>query len=132
MDSPTASPAGPGELLERARELATLAERLAAVRQDGAGHLVLVAGEAGVGKTALLRTFCAAASDDSRVLWSACDSLFTPQPLGPLLDIAETTGGELAELVAGGAKPHAIGTALLHELTQSGPSVLVIEDLHWA
>jgi DNA-binding CsgD family transcriptional regulator len=58
--------------------------------------------------------------------------MFTPQPLGPWLDVAETTGGETARLVATGAKPHPIAAALLRELAAPAPTLLVIEDLHWA
>jgi MoxR-like ATPase len=48
---------------------------------------VVVGGEAGVGKTALLRRFCDAHA--TRVLWGACEPLRTPRPLGPFLDVAE-------------------------------------------
>ena len=47
-----------------------------------------MAGEAGVGKTLLLRRFCAPRA--ARVLWGDCDALFTRSPLGPLTDIAAT------------------------------------------
>ena len=67
----------------------------------------LVAGEAGVGKTVLLRRFCERTVTAARILWGDCDALFTLSPLGPLADIAAITGGELATLVADGAPPHA-------------------------
>ena len=66
-----------------------------------AGRLVLVGGEAGVGKTALVREFVA----DRRVLWGACYPLHTPRPLGPLLDVADAAGGELLAAASGGARP---------------------------
>ena len=69
-------------------------------RARAVGRLVLIAGEAGIGKTALVRSFCWQAAP-ARVLSGACDALHTPRPLGPLVDIAEQTGGELAELVDG-------------------------------
>ena len=37
------------------------------------------------------------------MLWGGCDALFTPRPLGPFVDIAESTGGELAQAVESGA-----------------------------
>ena len=43
----------------------------------------------GVGKTALVRRFCDEHARSARILWGACDALFTPRPLGPLLDVAE-------------------------------------------
>jgi YVTN family beta-propeller protein len=46
----------------------------------------------------------------ARVLWGMCDPLFTPQPLGPVLDMAEAAGGELAEVVRA-AGPGAIWVA---------------------
>jgi transcriptional regulator with AAA-type ATPase domain len=65
------------ELLERSRELATLRESLAAVAGSSQGRLVLIAGEAGAGKTSLLRRL-AEEQHDSRFLWGSCAALFTP------------------------------------------------------
>ena len=87
------------ELLERERDLTALAALLADVRETGRGRLVLLAGEAGIGKTELLRRFCDEQRSATRILWGACDALFTPRPLGPLIDVAAVTGGELAVLV---------------------------------
>jgi DNA-binding CsgD family transcriptional regulator/tetratricopeptide (TPR) repeat protein len=90
---------------------------------------VLIGGEAGVGKTVLLQRFCNDQDPALRVLWGACDPLFTPAPLGPLLDVAHATGGRLAELVHSGATRHAVATALVSELA-SRPTILALEDLH--
>ena len=46
-------------LLERSEQLAVLSGELASVAETGAGRLVLVAGEAGIGKTSVVRVFCA-------------------------------------------------------------------------
>ena len=121
-----------GLLLERAAELSTLADRLEAVERGGRGQLLLVGGEAGVGKTALVRRFCDERRQSARVLWGACDPLFTPSPLGPLLEVAEGSGGELEAVVARGAMPHAVVTALARELRAPAPTVFVLEDVHWA
>ena len=123
---------GTMELLERTEELSLLRERIAEVAARSRGCLVLVQGEAGIGKTALLRRCCEEAGESERVLWASCDPLFTPRPLGPLIDIARVTGGELRALVAGGAKPHDVVAALVGELESPAPTVLVLEDLHWA
>jgi predicted ATPase len=120
------------ELLERSRELSALGEALAAVRSTSRGRLVLIAGEAGVGKSALVRRFCDEQRGSARVLSGACDALFTPRPLGPLLDIAETMGGELERVLGSAARAHEVATALLHELQVQAPTVVVLEDLHWA
>src|SRR4051812_34020317 len=110
--------------------MAFLGGLLDGIRSGAEGRLVLVGGQAGVGKTALLRHFCETAA--VRVLWGACEPLRTPRPLGPLLDVAEATGGELEDLVAGGARPHEVAAALLGELRGGTPVVLVLEDVHWA
>jgi DNA-binding CsgD family transcriptional regulator len=118
-------------LLEREGALAALAGSLAGVRDEGDGRLVFVLGEAGVGKTLLLRRFCDEVGV-ARVLWGSCDPLFTPRPLGPLVDIAQLTGGELGALVQREARPHEVAAALLRELATRAPTVVVIEDVHWA
>ncbi|HEX5621379.1 MAG TPA: AAA family ATPase [Solirubrobacteraceae bacterium] len=92
------------------------------------GRLVLVGGEAGVGKTALVREF----ADGRRALWGACDPLQTPRALGPLLDVADAVGGELQEIAADGPRPATMVTALLQELRAQPGTVLIIEDVHWA
>jgi predicted ATPase len=94
------------------------------------GQVLLVGGEAGVGKTALARRFCDQRRRSARILWGACDPLFTPSPLGPLLGIAEGSGGELEAVVARGAMPHAVVTALARELSVRAPTVFVLEDAH--
>src|SRR5439155_7503849 len=120
------------ELLERARELSMLGEYLEAVQRSSRGRVLLIGGEAGVGKTALLRRFCDDWPGGARFLWGACDALFTPRPLGPFADIAESTGGELEELVQTGARPYEIAAALMRELRTRSPAVLVLEDVHSA
>ena len=92
---------GPGDgdgLLERAEQLALLSEALAAVADSRRGRTMLAVGEAGIGKTALLRRFSDGVAGPARTLWAACDHLFVPRPLGPSLDLAEAAGGQLAYL----------------------------------
>jgi predicted ATPase len=84
------------ELLERTSFLRTLAEYAGAARL-GDGRLVLVSGESGIGKTALVETF-QQRTKGARWLWGACDGLLTPRPLGPLFDIGAQADGELADL----------------------------------
>ncbi len=118
-------------LLERAEFSDALDEQLASV-DAGGGRLVLVSGEAGIGKSALVRAFSAACGERVRVLWGACDALGTPRPLSPLIDIAAAVGGPLLESVRAGEKPHTVFVALLDELRAVRPTVVVIEDVHWA
>jgi DNA-binding CsgD family transcriptional regulator len=114
----------PVELVERELFLAALAEHLAEAAA-GRGRLVLVRGEAGVGKTALVRSFAAEHAGGVRSLWGACDGLFTPQPLAPLLDLAGDLGLTL-EL------PRSELFAATLEAFQASPALVVIEDVHWA
>jgi DNA-binding CsgD family transcriptional regulator/tetratricopeptide (TPR) repeat protein len=118
-------------LLERSEQLRILGEDLAAVLSAGEGRIALVSGEAGIGKTALLRRFCASLDEAERVLWAGCDPLFTPRPLGPVLDLIEQIGGDAAARVLDATKPYDVAGTLLREL-RATPSVLVLEDLHWA
>ena len=118
------------DLLERGPFLVELEQRLEESRV--AGRLVLLGGEAGVGKTMLLRRFCLLHRETARAFWGACDPLFTPRPLGPLLDIAERTGGALDEALARGAKPHEVVDVLLRVLQSPRPIIIILEDVHWA
>jgi DNA-binding CsgD family transcriptional regulator/tetratricopeptide (TPR) repeat protein len=117
-------------LLEREASLATLAA-YAGEASGGDGRLVLIAGEAGVGKSALVEEF-AAESHAARWLWGACDGLFTPRPLGPLFDLADDLGGDLLALCRAQAPREELFGALLRQLSQPGPVIVVVEDIHWA
>jgi ATP/maltotriose-dependent transcriptional regulator MalT len=119
-------------MLERAAELQALDTALSSVGVRSPGRLVLVGGDAGVGKTALVRRFCDECAGRARVLWGACDALFTPRPLGPLFDVAEGVGGELEALVVAEGGPREVVAALRDELRTRSPTVLVLEDVHWA
>jgi DNA-binding CsgD family transcriptional regulator len=117
-------------LLERDDALAALHGAHAESRVGSGGRLAFVVGEAGIGKTTLVQAFCDAVEAYSRVLQGACDPLATPHPLGPFEDVAATTGGPLATAVAEGGLRD-VADALLDELA-STPTVLVVEDVHWA
>ena len=118
-------------LLERELPLAALAAS-AGDASGGDGRLVLIAGEAGVGKSALVEAF-AATSGDARWLWGACDGLFTPRPLGPLFDLADDLGGDLLALCRAQAPREELFGALLRQLSEAGHvTVVVVEDIHWA
>ena len=77
--------------------------------------MVLIAGESGIGKTALIEAFQAQLLG-ARWLWGACDGLLTPRPLGPLFDIAAQAGGRLAELCRGNPTRDQLFEAFLAEL----------------
>ena len=118
-------------LVERKTALDALAEFTAQAR-SGEGRLVLLEGEAGVGKSALLEHFTLDLPG-SRVLLGACDGMFTPRPLGPLFDIAQQVRGRLHSLCRADAAREELFEAFLTELCAPGPlPVVVIEDVHWA
>jgi DNA-binding NarL/FixJ family response regulator len=118
-------------LLERELQLGALHEYAADARR-GDGRLVLVSGEAGIGKSSVVDAFVTGL-DDARVAWSGCDGLFTPSALGPLQDVADQWGGAVRVACAPGVPRDARFAALLSMLREhDGLSVLVVEDLHFA
>ena len=117
------------ELLERERYLTDLTQWLHTVGKGGC--IVLVGGEAGIGKTSLLQAF-SNQQRQARVLWGACDALFTPRPFAPLHDIARQTQGALWAAVNSGASHNAIFNATLDELERGEDVLVVFEDMHWA
>jgi DNA-binding CsgD family transcriptional regulator/tetratricopeptide (TPR) repeat protein len=119
-------------LLEREHERQTLEDWFASVAEGRNGRLGFVAGEAGVGKTALIEQFCLGRPHSVRILAGTCDPLFTPRPLGPLLDVSEVVGGELERVTTEGGKPYEVAAALIRELRTNGPTIFIVEDIHWA
>ena len=120
------------DLLERERQLGALDGWLREAAA-GQGRLALVAGEAGVGKTALVGRLREAARGRARVLVGACDALSPPPPLGPLRDIAAAAGAGLDRLLAENAPRDRIFRAALAELGAGlAPTLAVVEDAHWA
>src|SRR3954470_13452213 len=104
-------------LLEREPTLAVLSTAVAEAAA-GRGSVVLVTGEAGIGKTSLVRAFTRDA--DARILLSACDDLMASRTLGPLRD------------VVGREHVDDIFAAVLATLAETSPTVLAVEDIHWA
>ncbi len=117
-------------LLERDEELAALTRTARAMARTGRGCVVTVAGEAGSGKSSLVRAFVDQLGDDLVVAVGGCDDLLAPRSLGPLRDMAATVPG-LAAALAGAASPDDVFTALLRFLA-AARTVLIVEDVHWA
>lgn len=118
-------------LLERDGYLETLSDRLDTVR-SGEGALVLVAGEAGVGKTALVDAFVSGLGGDILITRGQCDPLTTPRALGPIHDVVADGAFGLGG-VALTDDPTEMFAEILDRLSNSiRPIVLVLEDVHWA
>lgn len=121
---------GADSLLERDVQMSAL---LAAVSDAaGGGGAVLVTGEAGIGKTSVLRAFLATVGDSVPVLCGSCDDLSTPRTLGALRDAAAGTGGPLERALASDGDGERVFAAAVEELSGARPTVLAIEDAHWA
>jgi DNA-binding CsgD family transcriptional regulator/tetratricopeptide (TPR) repeat protein len=116
-------------LLEREKELRLLADLLAGTNSEG--KTVLIRGEAGIGKTSLVREFTRLHADETRVLAGTCDDLLIPQPLGAFWDMARVEPA-LREPLGEGDRPRLLG-AVLDLLSRSlRPTVMTIEDTQWA
>jgi len=141
LDSPGMSPFFPSRsatgpypdqvsLLERASSIECLDALLEETRA-GSGRVALVHGEAGAGKSALMRAWATTVGDRAHLLWGACDPLSSPRPLGPLVDVAPHLDPEVGELLRSGERD-GLFEATLSALESASPVVLVIEDVHWA
>jgi DNA-binding CsgD family transcriptional regulator/tetratricopeptide (TPR) repeat protein len=118
-------------MLERDDELAALAGAARAAA-DGSGSVVLVSGEAGIGKSSLLDGIRGVLPPDGRFLVGYCDDLATPRVLGPLRDLVGNVGVPLARALERGDRGEVL-EALRGELTWAGhATVLAVEDVHWA
>jgi DNA-binding CsgD family transcriptional regulator len=117
-------------LLEREEPRAHLEAGLTAARA-GRGGVISVEGEAGIGKTSLILSFAQDHRDDARVYVGGCEHLTTPEPLGPLRDIARDSQGRFSISPVGG-QMGAFETLLRLLTSGRGPALLVLEDIHWA
>ncbi len=119
------------ELLERESHLAEL-DDFANDAAAGNGRFVVVTGEAGIGKTALVDAF-RESRPDLRWICSACDGGFTPRPFGPLHEIATAVGGRLRQLCVSDGDRNELFAEFADLLaTSDEPVGIVVEDLHWA
>ena len=120
------------ELIERDDFLASLHNgfRRAAAAE---GHCFFIIGEAGIGKTSLVKVFLKEIEDDSIEYIGACDSLFTPRPLAPLYDLALQINEDWVDKIHSISSRAELFTKFVQVLThKQRPVVVVFEDIHWA
>lgn len=145
----------PSVLIGRDHELSLLLEAGSA-----APSLILIEGEAGIGKSALVReTVGHPAMRHARVVLGHCQRMREPFPLAPVVEglcglgakpptqplsavvgalrpllpeIAHLLPAQSAALGDPRAERHQVFRALRELLTALGPTVCVLEDLHWA
>lgn len=118
-------------ILEREDELAALGS---SVRDagDGSGTVVLISGEAGIGKSSLVEAIRGVLPAEGRLLVGYCDDLATPRVLGPLRDLIGSVGTVLTRALERGDRGEVL-EALRDELGRANhPTVLAVEDVHWA
>ncbi len=120
-----------GRILERGAELRAVG-RAARDAFAGEGCVLLISGEAGIGKSSIVAATRAQLPPRSRLLVGHCDDLATARPLGPLHDIAPTAGEPLRHALADNDDREALLTELREELVGHPGTVLVVEDVHWA
>ncbi len=133
-------------LIGRGMELDALAAALEATTR-GRGRTVLVAGEAGIGKSALVHRFADVVhARGARVALGECVEIEARRPLGPFIQILDSLDRQ--GLLRGartrpdaGAGPvddssrsrlYRSFAALFAQLGRVAPFVAVVEDLHWA
>lgn len=135
-------------LYGRDRELRILNERLAATAA-GQGGLVLLGGEAGIGKTALTEALLSAVCDHGgEAVVGACYDLETTPPFGPWrqidwqalsakVSIDQAIPAVLRTEISTDISPipqvtYSQISDFLHRLTEDHCHLIVLEDLHWA
>lgn len=159
-DPPSAGRHSAGALVARDAELAILIGELEA--SGVAGRSVVVGGDAGTGKTALLKSFLSVARRTGTVvIEGACDEIEARRPFGAFVDVLASCsrtfgqdrverslrehGVELTRLMTRDSNTASVGRTgqdrhlmhgsflgLIEDLAADGPLILALEDIHWA
>lgn len=114
---------------------------------SGKGRLVLISGEAGIGKTTIIEALAREAAElDALVLNGGCYDLTTTPPYGPWLEALRTYPGnpdlpspletlreaDDLEQVASQEQLFGIVADFLADIAVATPVLVILEDLHWS
>ncbi|MGH3416959.1 MAG: AAA family ATPase, partial [Actinocrinis sp.] len=150
-----AAPRHASVFVDRSSELDSLRSVLAAVRLDGAGRVVRLLGEPGIGKSRLAHEFAEVARAAGALVavgecrpWGVAGSLAAlGEAIGPLVSgIDDSADGDVGEAVAllrnSLLRDGAVGTSpretywaasvVIGEAARTRPLVLILDDLQWA
>ena len=120
------------KLIERDGFLRSLETKFESVI-EGEGHCILLSGEAGIGKTSLIKSFYKEKKDNCKIYQGTCDALFTPRPLAPIYDIIWQIQKDTKESELNNIDRALLFNQLFHGLEQQKkPVIIIIEDIHWA
>ena len=148
MTIQTAPPKQHEPIFGREREIATLRLALDSARAQQ-GRLVLISGEAGIGKTALIEHLLAKEAGGIVALSAACRELTTSPPYGIWTDLFNSyqrpsdkaSAAIVPEGLLSGGDLERAGTrgeffadvlTFMTQLAAEQPVVIVLEDLHWS
>ena len=120
------------ELVERDGFLTMLRSQFEHVMKSE-GRCVFVSGEAGIGKTSLIKAFCNEIKSTCNIYQGICDALFTPRPLAPLYDVLLQLGKSLPDSNIDATNRTAFFTNFFQEFNDATKvNLVVFEDIHWA
>jgi len=120
------------DLIERDEFLDVVRKRFDEV-VTGEGHCILIAGEAGIGKSSLVKAFCKSVEHRCEIFQGTCDALFIPRPLGPVLDIIwQIPEVNWADTQTPADKSVLFGRFFYELANRTKPTIVVFEDIHWA
>lgn len=120
------------ELVERSESIDFLRLQLSKT-SAGEGHCVFICGEAGIGKTSLIKAFCNEKKATYKVFTGTCDALFSPRPLAPLYDIALQMGFDLQESSEKAEDRIDLFARFFRAISVPKEQVIIVfEDIHWA